>query len=143
MAMAFDEQTPTQSQLRLMSAIVDLTLALGYPPSYCEIADELQLASRSSLKAKIDKLAARGWIKRDIATARCLSLTEVGFKTLDRGEYLSEALQMAGRVDRGELTAAQACYHLSRTHGREHFALFLAYLRSKNERAPSASEAIL
>ena len=54
----------TPAQLRLLEYLNSYILSNGYAPSYDEIAEGLNLRSKSGINAKLKALEAAGYIRR-------------------------------------------------------------------------------
>ena len=64
----------TRLQLQAMQVIQELTDRDGVSPSHTEIADELDMASRSSVHRLIQHLVHRGYLSYLPYTARSISI---------------------------------------------------------------------
>lgn len=68
----------TNQQLKVLRAIDAWWKDKGYAPSTLELRDLMQFASSSAALKHVDALRKKGLLKRDIATARSLVITEDG-----------------------------------------------------------------
>lgn len=89
----------TRLQRDALRVIQEMTDA-GVPPSYAEIARELDLSGRSAVVSVIDALADRGYLSRRVGQARSLTI-------LSRVP-LAEEVEFVGLFDAPGLTAAIA-----------------------------------
>lgn len=76
MTTAIKERIPlTPAQLDCARVIHELTEANGYPPTYREIAHEMDYASAAQAYRTVGELAKRGWVEMRRGVARSIALT--------------------------------------------------------------------
>lgn len=78
MAKKTDEATLSRRRREILDTIRESIRERGYPPSVREIAQNVGLASPSTVKHHIDALEEAGFIRRLPGQARCIELTEQG-----------------------------------------------------------------
>jgi len=66
--------------------IYESTAEQGFPPTYLEMRDALQVKSTSSVAHHVDTLEARGLVTRKPGCPRTLQVTEAGRKILIKSE---------------------------------------------------------
>ncbi|TWB15628.1 DUF3850 domain-containing protein [Nitrospirillum bahiense] len=96
----------TKRQLAVMRMLTECMDASGTIPSMQEMADELELASRSNVHAILCRLEERGWISRGMGHARAIRILHrppmpdwtQPWAVTDKPLPISVAAQMAGRA---------------------------------------------
>lgn len=66
----------TPQMIICLNVINELTAATGVPPSYAEIAAELDLTSRSQIHRLVCSLEERGWISRLHGRGRSITILQ-------------------------------------------------------------------
>ncbi|GGF72649.1 hypothetical protein GCM10010912_17300 [Paenibacillus albidus] len=64
----------SKRQYAALQAIIKLSEDHGYPPTVREIMKEIELTSSSTVQVLLDKLEAKGYIKREGKTPRALTV---------------------------------------------------------------------
>lgn len=73
----------TSKQRKVLKAVSDLTIEIGYPPSFTEIAEKLELHSKSTVSGHVDRLCEKGMLTKANKSPRSLLLTEKGKAVLN------------------------------------------------------------
>ncbi|MTI96595.1 MAG: transcriptional repressor LexA [Firmicutes bacterium] len=95
----------TPRQQRIYDFIKSEVLKKGYPPSVREIGEAVGLRSSSTVHAHLEKLEAKGYIRRDATKPRAIEITDPDFNQPTATTMV--ALPLVGRVTAGEPILAQ------------------------------------
>ena len=87
-------------QAEILEFIKKNILSKGYPPSVREICDAVHLSSTSSVHSQLNKLEAKGYIRRDPTKPRTLEIVDDDAFNLSRREVVN--VPLVGRVAAGE-----------------------------------------
>ena len=87
-------------QAEILEFIKQNILSKGYPPSVREICDAVHLSSTSSVHSQLNKLEAKGYIRRDPTKPRTLEIVDDDAFNLSRREVIN--VPLVGRVAAGE-----------------------------------------
>ena len=68
----------TDREREILRTIQGETQAHGYPPSVRELCELLHVASTNGMIEHLQRLARKGYLQREIATARAISVTDKG-----------------------------------------------------------------
>ena len=79
----------------ILRYIHESTAANGFPPTYQEIADGLNVASTSSVAHHVDILEARKLVSRKPGCPRTLQVTEPGMKLLTKSTQKADEQEQA------------------------------------------------
>jgi SOS-response transcriptional repressor LexA len=75
-----DEVEVTERQMRVLRAVAAGIAKMGYAPSVRELTEELEGKSTNGMIKTLISLDKAGLIRRDVATARGIVLTELGVR---------------------------------------------------------------
>jgi len=87
-------------QTEILEYIKQSILSRGYPPSVREICEAVGLSSTSSVHSQLNKLEAKGYIRRDPTKPRTLEIVDDEAFNLSRREVVN--VPLLGRVAAGE-----------------------------------------
>lgn len=82
------EKIITTRQKELLKIIYQYIKDFGYPPSFEEMREGLDVSSNQSVIDLLQKLEEKRLIKRDEGSARGLGITTLGFKLLGKNKLL-------------------------------------------------------
>jgi repressor LexA len=71
-------ETCTDREREILRVIQTETQTHGYPPSVRELCELLHVASTNGMIEHLQRLTRKGYLQREIATARAISVTEKG-----------------------------------------------------------------
>ncbi len=94
------KQRLSAKQEEILAYIKSNILSKGYPPSVREICDAVHLSSTSSVHSQLNKLEAKGYIRRDPSKPRTLEIVDDSEFNLTRREIVN--VPLVGRVAAGE-----------------------------------------
>jgi SOS-response transcriptional repressor LexA len=66
----------TKKQQKLLAVLKAYTIQHGYPPSYRELADLMNLVSASTIKQHLDTLKKKGYVDWEESRPRTLHIIE-------------------------------------------------------------------
>jgi SOS-response transcriptional repressor LexA len=66
----------TKKQMRILALLKDFITQHGYPPSYRELADMMNLISTSTMKQYLDRLREKGYVSWEEGRPRTLHIIE-------------------------------------------------------------------
>ena len=90
----------TSKQTEILQYIKKCILEKGYPPSVREIGEAVDLSSTSSVHSQLNKLEAKGYIRRDPTKPRTLEIVDDDAFNLSRREIVN--VPLLGRVAAGQ-----------------------------------------
>ena len=79
--MAGDKNKLTEKQRQILEYLKQEILQRGFPPSVREICEAVSLRSTSSVRAHLETLERKGYIKRDATKPRAIEICDEGFHT--------------------------------------------------------------
>ncbi|MEK7137766.1 MAG: transcriptional repressor LexA [Patescibacteria group bacterium] len=77
------KSTITERQKQLLHIIYGFLTHTGYPPTFEEMREKLDVASNQSVTDLLEKLSSQGYVRKG-SGARSLAITPLGYKTLER-----------------------------------------------------------
>lgn len=84
-------QLPTKRQKELLSFIYKFFTNNGYPPSFEEIKDKLDISSNQAVIDHLKSLEKKGLIKREPGDARGLAITKLGYASIEKPPLINFA----------------------------------------------------
>ncbi len=89
----------TQRQQQVLEFIATYLSERGYPPTYQEIADALNITSKQGVVRHLEALIRKGYLTKDDTTARSLRIVAPEYQPLTSAEVVE--LPLVGRVAAG------------------------------------------
>src|SRR3989344_3586818 len=86
--MAMNKKIITKKQKNLLSVIYDYIKNTGYPPTFEEMRETLNVSSNQSIIDFLAKLEKQGFIKKNEASARSLTILPLGYDILDKPQLI-------------------------------------------------------
>lgn len=84
LTLTMEKQTITKRQKELLAIIYEYIKDTGYPPTFEEMRERLNVSSNQSVIDLLEKLKNKEIIKREEAGARSIVILPLGYKVLER-----------------------------------------------------------
>lgn len=78
------QKSPTKRQKELLRFIYKFFADSGYPPSFEEIKDKLEISSNQAVIDHLKSLENKGLVKREPGDARGLIITKLGYAAIEK-----------------------------------------------------------
>ena len=102
-----DTKELTDRQVLILEAIHEGIQSQGLPPTMRELADQVGLASPSSVKAQLHTLEKRGYIKRDEGLSRAIQLLWDPETNLNQTSSPGRSVPLVGEIAAGAPIVAE------------------------------------